>query len=69
MILNILGGGIYDIKKTLKPMDKVLNKYLNITDSPVVKIIPESNTIETRDGRQYTYDQLIVSSGINLDFD
>jgi len=27
-----LGGGIYDIKKTLKPMSGVLNKYLNITE-------------------------------------
>lgn len=31
IIFNI-GGGIYDIKKTLKPMSGVLNKYLNITE-------------------------------------
>lgn len=51
-----LGGGIYDIKKTLKPMSTVLNKYINITEEPVTKVYPNENTIETNDGQQYTYD-------------
>ena len=50
------GGGIYDIKKTLKPMSGVLNKYLNITESNVTEVLPEENSLITADGSKFTYD-------------
>ncbi|CAD8187438.1 unnamed protein product [Paramecium octaurelia] len=66
---TMVGGGLYDINKTLKPMEKVLPKNVIVSDSPVIKINPEENQIQTYDGEKYTYDQLVVATGIRTDFD
>lgn len=52
----ILAGGLDVIGSTIKPLSKVLHKGINITDSPVAKIIADQNTIETIDGDRFTYD-------------
>ena len=37
-------------------MDKVLPKNVVVSDSPVIKINPDQNEIQTIDGEKYTYD-------------
>ncbi|CAK59605.1 unnamed protein product (macronuclear) [Paramecium tetraurelia] len=65
---TLVGGGMCKADQTMKPMEKVLPKNVCLSDCPVVKIDPEQNTIVTMDGQKYTYDQLIVASGVQRDY-
>ena len=49
-------------------MDSIIYKGIQRTKSAVTLIDPTKNTIFTEDGGSFTYDQLVISSGINLDW-
>ncbi|CAD8194700.1 unnamed protein product [Paramecium pentaurelia] len=66
---TMVGGGLCNVKKTLKPMEQVLPKNISVSDSAVTKINPQKNEIETQDGGIYTYDQLVIATGIQTNFD
>lgn len=49
-------------------MDKIINKGVQRTKSAVIRIDPTKNTIFTEDGGSFTYEQLVIASGMNLDW-
>lgn len=53
----------------MKPIKDVLNSNISVINSAVTKVNPEANEIITENGEKYTYDQLVISSGVFLDFD
>ncbi|CAD8115388.1 unnamed protein product [Paramecium sonneborni] len=66
---TMVGGGLCNVKKTLKPIEKVLPKNVSISDSAIAKINPKENEIVTQNGEIYTYDQLVIATGIKTEFD
>lgn len=65
----MVAGGIYDAEKSTKLMDDVFPKNIPRTQLKVTKVDPKNNTIITEDGDKWTYDQLIIATGIITDFD
>lgn len=64
----MVGGGLAKAESTVKLNSEIFNPKINFTNNKVQKVIPEKNTILTDDGKEYTYDQLVVATGINPDF-
>ncbi len=46
----MVGGGIYDIKDTVRKNEDLYNKFINFTNLSVVKVNPNTNLLETEDG-------------------
>lgn len=64
----MVGGGIYDAEKSVRPQSTLFDKRINFNFNAVVKVIPEQNKIITDDNREWTYDHLIIASGNRVDF-
>lgn len=47
----------------------MLHKNVSITESAIAKVNADRNEIETAAGEKFTYGQLVIASGIVLDFD
>ena len=47
---TMVGGGIYDIKKTLKPNNEVFPKNVNIIRESCIRIDGDNNTVITDSG-------------------
>jgi sulfide:quinone oxidoreductase len=66
---TLVGAGAYDIKKTVRnEADFIPQKAKWIKDA-VATFQPDSNQLTCTSGNVYTYDALIVASGIGLDWD
>lgn len=64
----MVGGGIYDAEKSMRPQSTLFDKRINFNFNAVVKVIPEQNKIITDDNREWTYDHLVIASGNRVDF-
>ncbi|EAS07915.1 FAD-dependent pyridine nucleotide-disulfide oxidoreductase (macronuclear) [Tetrahymena thermophila SB210] len=65
---TMVGGGLYDAEKSYRTQQSLFNKKINFNFNAVTKVIPEQNKFITDDGREWTYDHLIISTGIKVDF-
>jgi len=65
---TLVGGGAYDIQKTVQPEAKYIPKGADWIKEYAEEILPDTNTIVTRSGNRYTYDYLVVCPGIQLDW-
>jgi NADPH-dependent 2,4-dienoyl-CoA reductase/sulfur reductase-like enzyme len=65
----MVGGGIYNIKDTVRKNEDLYNKWVNFINLSVVKIDPDNNLLITEDGSEYTYDHLVITSGLVNDYD
>lgn len=66
---TMVGGGLYDAEKSVRPEASLFDKRINLTFNAITKVVPEQNKIITDDGREWSYDHLIIASGINCNFD
>lgn len=66
---TMLGGGLASPKDLITTNEKMIPLGIPWTERDVTKIDPENNTIETEDGAKFTYDQLIISTGIQCNYD
>lgn len=64
-----VGGGLAAPEKYITLNEKMIPGHIPWTDLEVTRIDPENNTIELEDGRRFTYDQLIVATGIQTNWD
>lgn len=60
----MVSGNIYDVEKTGKLTKEMFNSNIPISELAVTKVDPKKNTIYTQDGDSYTYDYLIVATGL-----
>lgn len=65
---TLVGGGAFDIKKTVRPEADYIPKGATWIKDFAEKFNPEENQVETRSGRQYTYSYLVVCPGIQLNW-
>ncbi|MGL5274579.1 sulfide:quinone oxidoreductase [Myroides marinus] len=61
---TLVGGGAYDKKKTIKPTKDLIPKGVEWIRDWVTSISAEQNSVSTKNGRQFTYDYLVVCPGL-----
>jgi len=64
-----VGGGIAAPEKYITLNEKMIPGHIPWTDLEVSRIDAENNTIELEDGSKFTYDQLIVATGIQANWE
>lgn len=66
---TLVGGGDYDILKTVRPTESVMPPKAKWVKDRCVSFQPEQNQVTLASGEKLTYDYLIVAAGIQLDWD
>jgi sulfide:quinone oxidoreductase len=65
---TLVGGGVFDIKKTERNEADVMPKGVKWIKEKVTGFLPESNTIQLETGNTLQYDYLVVAAGIQLNW-
>ena len=65
---TLVGGGVFDINKTVRDEAEVIPKDVSWIQERVTGFDPEHNTVLAENGKQYTYDYLVVAPGIQLNW-
>ncbi|TAH19665.1 MAG: NAD(P)/FAD-dependent oxidoreductase [Cytophagales bacterium] len=65
---TLVGGGDFDIQKTVRPQAEVMPKQAKWIKSKVTKLNPDNNEVTCSNGNTYSYDFLVVALGIQLDW-
>jgi len=65
---TMVGGGLFDQHETVREMSSLYDGY-KFESERVADLKPEKNTIVTADGNTFTYDYLVVATGIENDVD
>ena len=65
---TMIGGGIAKPQIAQRRLDKVFPKHVALTNYAVTFINPNENYLEVEEGTKYTYDHLIIATGINANF-
>jgi sulfide:quinone oxidoreductase len=63
---TLVGGGAFDVTKTVQPMSKVMPRGAQWIQAAAAGLDPESNKVRLADGRSISYRQLIVCAGLRL---
>ncbi|MEZ5891696.1 MAG: FAD/NAD(P)-binding oxidoreductase [Parvularculaceae bacterium] len=66
---TLVGGGVFDQQQTIRPLPTVLPDQVQRIKGAVAEFDPENNTVILADGHRVSYDMLVVSPGIKLDWD
>jgi len=66
---TMIGGDIADHHVAVRENKEVLPKNIPLTAAYVVKIEPEKNLLHTDKGQTFSYDHLLLLTGIQLDWD
>ena len=65
---TLVGGGTFDIKKTIRSEASVIPKGVKWIKDSVVSFQPEQNKLTTKNGNTFSYDYLIAAPGIQLNW-
>jgi eukaryotic sulfide quinone oxidoreductase len=65
---TMVGGGIFKPEKCHVTTRSLIDDAVPITELSVQKVVPESSYLITEDGQHWTYDQLVIVTGINSTF-
>jgi sulfide:quinone oxidoreductase len=63
---TMVGGGVFDVASTLRPMASVMPKGVEWVRQPAASFQPDSNQVTLADGDTLIYGVLIVAPGIRL---
>jgi sulfide:quinone oxidoreductase len=63
---TLVGGGAYDVRKTVRPMTQVIPRGVTWIKAAVVKALPEGKRLELSNGKSVAYQNLIVCPGLRL---
>ncbi len=66
---TLVGAGVVDKEETVRPMESVVPKGAVWIQDYAEQILPEQNTVITRNGSKLTYDYLVVAAGIQMNWD
>ncbi|RAL19973.1 pyridine nucleotide-disulfide oxidoreductase [Lujinxingia litoralis] len=65
---TLVGGGVFTREHTRKPMSEVIPPGVTWLKEPAATFAPDAHSVTTAEGRTYSYDQLIVAPGLQLDW-
>jgi len=63
---TLVGGGAYDVKKTVRPMADVLPNGVTWIQAAVSELLPDEQTLVLDSGQRVTWKNLIVCPGLRL---
>lgn len=63
---TLVGGGAYDVRKTVRPMTKVIPRGASWIKAAVLEILPDSKRLTLSTGQRVAYQHLIVCPGLRL---
>ncbi len=66
---TLVGGGLYDNHKTVKPLSEVLPAGTTWIKESVASVSAEQNFVTTNTGKQISYDYLVIACGVVLRWD
>lgn len=66
---TLVGAGVFDINKTVRNQIDYIPKGANWIKNAVQTFLPEENKVVCASGTTYSYDALVVSPGIQLNWD
>lgn len=66
---TLVGGGVFDIKKTMRPMSTVIPNGAHWIHSEATAIDPDMSKVTLANGKSLHYQQLIVCPGLRLAWD
>lgn len=64
----MVGGGIFDAKDTFRNNKDLFSKWINFSHLKITKVDPKKNILLAEDGNEYSYEHLVIASGIVNDF-
>ncbi|XP_064645090.1 sulfide:quinone oxidoreductase, mitochondrial-like [Lineus longissimus] len=67
-MFTLVGSGIKKLENTQHPMSEVLPSNCDWVKDKVTAFDPENNTVTTQDGHKINYDYLVVSVGLQLNY-
>merc|ERR1711937_782125 len=65
---TMVGAGMWQIRDTQQDMEKTDPAEVNLVRDAVTLIKAEDNTLETKSGQEHSYDNLIVATGLQLQY-
>lgn len=65
---TLVGGGVYDIKKTVRPEKSVIPEGAVWVQDRVTMLKPAENKLHCETGNEYSYDYLVLAPGIQLNW-
>ena len=65
---TMVGADLCDSSLTHRPMASVLPSTIHHSRQYVSRVDADNNTIETQNGEKFTYDHLVFSSGLKLNW-
>lgn len=68
-LFTLVGGGVCSLESTVKPMETVLPKDALWIKDEAVSFSPTQNIVRTKNGSSIKYDMLVLSLGLQLNFD
>ncbi|XP_034257013.1 sulfide:quinone oxidoreductase, mitochondrial isoform X2 [Thrips palmi] len=68
-LFTLVGGGVCSLESTVKPMGSVLPKDALWIKDEAVSFSPTENVVRTKNGSSIKYDMLVLSLGLQLNFD
>jgi sulfide:quinone oxidoreductase len=63
---TLVGGGAYDVRKTVRPMSQVIPRGATWIKAAVVEVLPDSKRLTLSNGQSVAYQNLIVCPGLRL---
>ena len=65
---TMVGGGVFSAKSTERETHTLLDKRVSQIHQLVSKVEPDSNSVSLQDGSVVSYDQLVMSPGLTLNW-
>jgi sulfide:quinone oxidoreductase len=65
---TLVGGGVFDIRKTERAEASVIPKGVTWIKKEVMSFDPDSNSVQLENGTNLTYEYLVVAPGIQLNW-
>lgn len=65
---TMVGAGQWMIHSTAQKMEETLPKNVSLSKDKIKVVHPENNTVLCENGAEYTYDELILATGLQLNY-
>ena len=65
---TMVGGGIFHAQQTVRPTHSVMPSHVKHIKAAVASFDPDSNSVTLQDGRSVTYDYMVASPGLKLNW-
>lgn len=65
---TMVGGGIFHAQQTVRPTHSVMPSRVKHIKAAVASFVPDNNSVTLQDGRSVTYDYMVASPGLKLNW-